>query len=112
MSVKSATRSHRSSGASVASASLASDLDDDSTVAPGLQLSEHLKNNKEQLYKIPLTPLNCSFGVVTERDDEIQTLSELVQMEAETVRAQATLVFAVRRPGCGGCREHGLQVRD
>jgi hypothetical protein len=85
-----------SSEASVASRS--SD-DDTSTHAPRLVLSDQLIKNREELYKIPLTPLNCSFGVVTERDDEIQNLSDILQLEVGVSHAEVTVVFAVRRPG-------------
>ena len=95
---------------SSSSVSVSSSDDDTNTVPPRFCLSEQLVANREQLDKIPLTPLNCSFGVVTEKLDEIDKLSDIVHLEANVVHAQVTVVFAIRRPGCSSCREHGLQV--
>jgi hypothetical protein len=89
----------KASKAKSSNASVDSSDNDTTTAAPQSFLSEQLVANREQLYKIPLTPLNCSFGVVTEKDDEIQNLSDIVQLEAGVVRAQVTVVFAIRRPG-------------
>lgn len=89
----------KASKAKSSNSSIASSDDDTTTVPPKFFLSDQLATNREQLYKIPLTPLNCSFGVVTEKDDEIQALSDIVQLESGVVRAQVTVVFAIRRPG-------------
>jgi hypothetical protein len=89
----------KASKAKSSNSSIASSDDDTTTVPPKFFLSDQLATNREQLCKIPLTPLNCSFGVVTEKDDEIQSLSDIVQLESGVVRAQVTVVFAIRRPG-------------
>ena len=78
-------------------------------VPTSLLPSATLKKNREQLYKALLQPLNCSFGVVTTRD-EPRSLRQLVKAQARTQKCDVVVVFAIRRPGCANCREHGLQL--
>lgn len=88
-----------------------------------LSLSQNDKN--KLLHKIPLIPVNCSFGCVTEKVDESVSVRKMIKMEQHksfgkssssrksmTSKPTVTVVFAIRRPGCGGCREHGLQITE
>ena len=76
-------------------------------------LSESLRNNAKTLRDIPLTPLNCTFGVVNEK--EPVPFKSALRTEAVLPgrkRADVSLVFLVRRPGCAACREHGQQLTE
>lgn len=79
-------------------------------VIPSYGDPEALKINKPNLYKIPLTPIDCSSGIVKERVDKKVTLQAMAKKERRAVRGHVTLVFAIRRPGCGSCREHAMQL--
>jgi hypothetical protein len=66
--------------------------------------------NEHLLYKVPLIPVNCSFGIVSETPDKKISLRAMTQKERKAVDREVTIIFAIRRPGCGACREHGLQL--
>jgi hypothetical protein len=70
------------------------------------------KIDKKQLYKIPLLPINCSFGVVTEHDATDISLRRMVRKQRKAKNAEVTVMFAVRRPGCGNCKLHGQQLTE
>jgi AhpC/TSA antioxidant enzyme len=58
-------------------------------------------------------PLNCSFGIVTERREiGPRTVRSICQLSWKQWDADVTIIFAVRRAGCGACREHALQLND
>ena len=78
-----------------------------------MQLSDTLLSNATALEEISLTPLNCTFGVVNEK----APVSFKSALRKESIvnggkRANVSVVFVVRRPGCVGCREHGLQLSE
>lgn len=66
--------------------------------------------NTEELYRIPLQSVNPTFGIVT-LGNEIQ-LRPMTLKEQRTSKSGITVLFAVRMPGCGGCREHALQIAE
>lgn len=78
------------------------------------------KNQKEvnrldpsKIYPISLIPVNCSFGHISELDESSIILSRMVRKERKLVRkAEVTVLFAIRRPGCGACREHALKLTE
>jgi hypothetical protein len=78
-----------------------------------MNLSEPLRSNARLFDEIPLIPLNCTFGVVNEKSP-VSFKSALRQESKLTggKRADVSIVFVVRRPGCVGCREHGLQLTE
>lgn len=49
--------------------------------------------------------------MVTEKP-EAKSLSRTVRRLSRKQRSEVTVVFAVRKPGCGACREHGLQLTE
>lgn len=69
--------------------------------------------NPKLLYDIPLIPVDCRFGLVKERPENTMPLKSAVKKDR---RAQGgckvTILFAIRRPGCGNCREHGQQLTE
>lgn len=73
-------------------------------------LSECLRKNASHLSNIPLAPLNCTFGVVLEK--EPIPFRRALKKEAGMKKADISLVFVVRRPGCAACREHGQQLTE
>ena len=77
------------------------------------QMSQYNTTKKTivSINKVTLIPLNCSFGVVTKKDTRV-FLEDAVKSERKKEKGTVTIVFAVRRPGCGGCREHGLQLKN
>jgi hypothetical protein len=64
-----------------------------------------------QMQKVPLIKINCSFGLVTKGVDAT-ILSNVVKTQCRTEKSDVTIVFAIRRPGCGFCREHGQQLSE
>jgi len=64
----------------------------------------------QKFLRIPLVPVNCSFGVVTEHTEDIIELKSTIQKEHRRQKADVTIVFAIRRVGCKTCREHALQL--
>jgi hypothetical protein len=76
------------------------------------KLEESLRLSAPLLYKIPLVPVNCSFGIVTEKEDKKIPLQTMTRREIRVSGADVTVLFAIRRPGCGACREHGLQLTE
>jgi thiol-disulfide isomerase/thioredoxin len=82
-------------------------------VSTNLELSGDLRVNTPRLYKIPLTPINCGFGIVSENDEAKILLRPMTRRERRFVhQADVTVLFAIRRPGCGACREHASQLSE
>lgn len=50
---------------------------------PGLMMSDSLRRAADDVYKIPLVPLNVGFGVVKELADKSLTLRQVVKREAK-----------------------------
>ncbi|CAB9510638.1 family with sequence similarity 213, member [Seminavis robusta] len=67
--------------------------------------------NTTELYKIPLFRINPSFGIVNVANKDIK-LQPMTIKERRDVGANVNIVFAVRTPGCGGCREHAVQLAE
>lgn len=61
---------------------------------------------------ISLIPLNSSFGIVTANIHDQQSLHDMIRRRCKESKTDIVIVFAVRRPGCGACREHGLQLSE
>ena len=74
-------------------------------------LDETHKVNTQELYNIPLRRINPSFGIVNVSDREV-SLRKMVVHERRDLGGNVTVLFAVRMPGCGGCREHALQLSE
>ena len=85
-------------------------MSDAETTASGANGISNKVNTKE-LYKIPLLHVNPSFGIVNVADKEIKLQPMTIQARRDA-GANVTIVFAVRSPGCGGCREHAVQLSD
>jgi hypothetical protein len=81
-------------------------------VSSTVELEESLRLSAPRLYKIPLVPVNCSFGTVTEKEDKKIALQPMTKKERRVTGTDVTVLFAIRRPGCGACREHGLQLTE
>jgi hypothetical protein len=86
-----------------------------SAVPRSLWLNQSLRDHAKKLGKIPLVPLNCTFGVVNPKP--AVTLATALKQErkaiAKTIRSTSiSIVFAVRHPGCVQCREHGQQLSE
>lgn len=65
------------------------------------------------LYDITLLPVDCSFGMVAERKHLSVSLKQMIRNERRSAgRADVMVMFAIRRPGCGACREHGKQLTE
>ena len=63
--------------------------------------------------KVPLIPVNCSFGIVTELPAKKKSLREAVIKERKKLGCRdVMIVFAIRRPGCGACRENGRIISE
>ena len=93
----------------------------ESTVPSSLWLKPSLRDNVQKLGKIPLAPLNMTFGVVNPKPavsmraalrHERQSSPSLHNKNKSVSSSDITVVFAVRHPGCAQCREHGQQLSD
>ena len=73
-------------------------------------IKEFQRLNPKTLYKVPLVQVECSFGAVKEREEHGGHLRSLVQQQQHHQGSKVTVVFAIRRPGCGSCRDHARQV--
>jgi len=63
------------------------------------------------LYDIPLVPVDCAFSVIKECPEQTKPLKKVIKEKAKANgNCKATVLFAIRRPGCGNCREHGQQL--
>lgn len=74
-----------------------------------LQVPE--RRRAERLYHISLQAVDCSFGIVSEGSHG-RSLQRVVRRQLRQQAADVAVVFCVRRPGCGGCREHGAQLSE
>ncbi|CAB9501852.1 family with sequence similarity 213, member [Seminavis robusta] len=74
-------------------------------------VDESYKVKTKALYNIPLRRVNPSFGVVNVANSTTDLKSMTIK-ERRDVGANVTVLFAVRTPGCAGCREHGLQLSE
>ena len=70
------------------------------------------KIDTQLLYDIPLIPVNCRFSLIQEQPQETMALQPLIQKERRAGGCKVTVLFAIRRPGCGNCREHGRQLTE
>ena len=71
-----------------------------------------LKVDPTLLYNIPLIPVDCGFDMIKERPDKSLPLQPAIKKERRAVGCKLTVLFAIRRPGCGNCREHGRQLTE
>jgi hypothetical protein len=86
-----------------------------SGVPRSLWLNQTLRDHAKKLGKIPLVPLNCTFGVVNPKP--AVTLAAALKQERKSIAKSSrssniSIVFAVRHPGCVQCREHGQQLSE
>ena len=75
-----------------------------------VKASEKLDANL--LYDIPLIPVDCRFSLVKEQPEKVDKLRPVCQKERRAGGCKVTVLFAIRRPGCGNCREHGRQLTE
>lgn len=75
-----------------------------------LEPKEALLKNVKCLLSLPLVPLNCSFGVVSEA--QTMPLNKMLRKERKKTHSNVTILFAVRRPGCPACREQAMQLSE
>ena len=74
-----------------------------------VELKNPLIQHKTDIGNVKVERLDCSFGVVRVDGDPLP-LRRAVKTERRIQGAAATIVFAIRRPGCGNCREHASQL--
>jgi hypothetical protein len=90
------------------------DSSSDPTAVPtSMFLNPSLRENAKNMLQFPLVPLGCHFGTVVEK--EAISLKSAIRKEGRTDsgrRAEVSVVFVVRRPGCSACREHGQQLSE
>ena len=70
------------------------------------------KLDPKLLYDIPLIPVDCRFGIVKEQPENTDKLKPVCQKERRAGGCKVTVLFAIRRPGCGNCREHGRTLTE
>ena len=72
-------------------------------------LKNPLEKHKDEIHRVPLQRLDCSFGIVRVEGEPLP-LKKVISKESQRVDAKITIIFAIRRPGCGNCREHAQQL--
>jgi hypothetical protein len=110
--IEDSNKDNRRSDHAVPTAELLSKNNTSIQVSSKVELAESLRLSAPRLYKIPLVPLDCSFGIVTEKEDKKIALQPMTRKERRVTGTDVTVLFAIRRPGCGACREHGLQLTE
>lgn len=65
-----------------------------------------------ELAQIPLIPMDCHAGVLAERHLNLIPLAKVTHKERKLSKADVTVFFCIRRPGCGNCREHARQLSE
>jgi hypothetical protein len=107
-------RSSSKADDTAASASAAADAGvdlSDLNIPPRVILPDRVRRNAPKLYTVPLAPLRCSFGLVTQDPKSgTKTFQEVVLEELQRQKADVAIVFCIRRAGCGSCREHAVQL--
>jgi hypothetical protein len=82
-------------------------------VTTSLELQGTLLANTSVIYDIPLLPVNCSFSIVTERHDlGVSTVRDVCESSRRAAVADVTILFAIRRAGCGACRTHARDLHE
>jgi hypothetical protein len=66
--------------------------------------------NPTLLYKTELMPVVCQFDLVTVESQQKTSLCSMVKKEARQSRCDVVLVYAIRHPACGACREKGFEL--
>lgn len=65
------------------------------------------------LNNVKLIPVDCSFQAVTEQKKCAILLPDMLRKHRKGNGSRnVTVVFVIRHPGCGGCREHGVQLTE
>jgi len=80
---------------------------DDDTVRDETQ-----KVKTSELYEILLLPIDASFGIVSVNEMAAIKVKPMTIKERQKIRGNVSVLFAVRTPGCGGCREHAVQLAE
>jgi AhpC/TSA antioxidant enzyme len=72
--------------------------------------------NIDIIRKTQLTPIDCSFGTVTEKSFDKKSFPTMLREERKRLTLKrdsgVMLVFAIRRPGCASCRLNGRILTD
>lgn len=66
--------------------------------------------NPQLLYKTELTPLVCQFDMVKVESRQKNSLFSIVKKEARQSNCDVVVVYAMRHPACGACREKGFEL--
>lgn len=66
--------------------------------------------NPQLLYKAELTPIVCQFDMVKVESQHKSSLFAIVKKEARKSNCDVVLVYAIRHPACGACREKGFEL--
>lgn len=66
--------------------------------------------NPQLLYKTELSPVVCQFDMVKVEPLQKTTLCSIVKKEARQSKCDVVLVYAIRHPACGACREKGFEL--
>lgn len=81
----------------------------DWTIPARVVLPDRVRKSLPKLAAVPVTPLSCSYGLVTPAPTQL-SFREVVVHELAVQQADVAIVFCIRRAGCGSCREHAVQL--
>ena len=73
--------------------------DDEISLSESVKLQSDLRREAALLGKVPLIPLNYSFGIVTADPEQAVSLKRAVHTQARADKAQVVVLYAIRRPG-------------
>lgn len=67
--------------------------------------ADEMEEKRKSLRNITLTPLNCTFGLVTEDKNTLLPVTSMIKHHCKRDKTKVAIVIALRRPGCIACRE-------
>lgn len=101
-------RSSTKDSASVVSAAVASDAP--KSVAAQNKGSGTI--DESDLGTLLLIPLRISCSLLLKSNAQRVLFKDMVKNECKRIQTAVILVFVIRSPGCGACREHARQISD
>ena len=87
-------------------------IEDDEEFPTGSSSNEARLVDTAKLYRVPLVPVDASFGLIEPKTKKALALQPAVRKEQKREHSDVLVLFAVRNVGCCGCREHAQQVLE
>ena len=75
-----------------------------------VELSRFLHKIAPRIVQSPVTPLRCSFGLVSVEESGPMTIKSVLKRELKSQSSNVAVLFCIKQAGCGNCREQALQL--